>query len=164
MTYESFERSEPALLAGLYTSAAGFLALLAANFSLPHGAALAVGMSAGQAILVRPTVVTPKSIDKLLGPEDSSGTIVEIIRAAAASPRSDEPVATIGALTFLAGFLVQLFAGVDMTSAFVSAGGLAAAQSVITRSRVSSPASAQQIAAATIDPTEEAAVESLLRI
>jgi hypothetical protein len=161
MSYAGIERSEPALLAGLYTGGAGLLALLAANFSLPHGAAVAVGMSASQALLVRPTVVTPKSIDELVAPGDSSGTIAEIIGAAAATPRPDEPVATIGMLTFLAGFLVQLFAGVDMTSAFVSAAGLAGVQTVATRSRVHSPASAQQVAAVTIQPDEGAELKTL---
>jgi hypothetical protein len=152
MDYGEIERSEPALLAGLYTGVAGLLALLAANFSLPHDAAVAVGMSASQALLVRPTVVTPKSIDELVAPGDSSGTIAEIIGAAAATPRPDEPVAMIGTLTFLAGFLVQLLAGVDMTSAFVSAAGLAGVQTIATRSRVYSPASGKTIAALSLTP------------
>jgi hypothetical protein len=162
MSYADIERSEPALLAGLYTGGAGVLALLGANFSLPHGAAVAIGMSASQALLARPTVVTPKSIDELLAPTDSSGTIAGVLGAASATPRPDEPVALIGVLTFLAGFLVQLFAGVDMTSAFASAAGLAGVQTVATRSRVYSPASAQEIAAVTIQPEEERALNKLL--
>ncbi len=146
-SYEGIECSEPALLVGSFTGVAGLLALLAANFSLPHSAGLAVGMSVSQALLSRPAVVTPKKVDELRGSEDPSGALVEVIGAAAANPRPDEPVATIGIVVFAVGFLVQLFAGVDMASAFASAAGLAGVQTVATRSRVYSPLNGQAVAA-----------------
>lgn len=144
--YDEIDRSEPALLVGVFTGAAGLLGLLAANFSLPHSAGLAVGMAASQALFTRPTTVTKKSFDDLFGSKDPSGTVAEVISAAAATPRPDEPVATVGAFVFLAGFLVQLFSGVDMASAFASAAALAGVQTTATRARVYSPAKAQRSA------------------
>lgn len=150
MTYDEIEKAEPALLSGTFAGGAGILALLAANFSLPHSAGLAVGMSAAQALLTRPAVVSPKSVESLLAPGDSSGTLAKIAEAARATPRPDEPAATVGAVVFLAGFLVQLFTGVDMTSALISAAGIAGVQTVATRSRVHSPTSAQLVGALSV--------------
>jgi hypothetical protein len=146
-SYEEIERSEPALLAGFFAGGVGLLTLLAANFSLPHCAGLAVGMSMSQALLSRPAVVTPKKIEELVGSDDSSGAVADVVGATVANPRPDEPVATVGALVFVVGFLVQLFAGVDMATAFASAAGLAGVQTAVTRSRVYSPLSGQAIAA-----------------
>lgn len=165
MSYDEIERSEPALLAGLFSGGAGLIGLLAANFSLSHSAAVAVGMSASQALLTRPTVVTPKTVGDLIAPGDSSGAVAEVIGAAAATPRPDEPAAAIGGLVFLAGFLVQLFAGVDIAAAFVSAAAIAGVQTVATRSRVYSPASGKTIAALSLTPetpAEEKVVEEVV--
>lgn len=152
ISYEALERSEPALLFGGLTGGGGFLALLAANFSAGHSAGLAAGMATLQALLTRPTVVSQESVDKILAPEDTPGTLAGVISAAATTPHPDEPAMAIGALIFLLGFLVQLFAGVDMTTAFASAAGLAGAQALLTRSRVHSPANAQAIAAKVVAP------------
>jgi hypothetical protein len=145
--YEMAERSEPALLVGTLTGVAGLLGLLAANFSLPHSAGLAIGMTVSQALFTRPATVTRQSYDELLGSDWMTGKLTEVIGAAAATPRPDEPVASVGALVFLAGFLVQLFAGVDVVSAFASAAAIAGVQTTATRARVYSPANAQRAVA-----------------
>ncbi|HJZ35111.1 MAG TPA: hypothetical protein VJ204_02470 [Solirubrobacterales bacterium] len=146
-SYDEIERAEPAYLTGLITGGAGLLALLAANFSLPHSAGVAVGMTVSQALLTRPTVVSPKTLGGLFGSADPSGVLAEVIGAAHATPRPDEPVAAVGGLVFVVGFLAQILTGVSMTAAFASALGLAGVQTVATRSRVYSPLTAKAIVA-----------------
>jgi hypothetical protein len=146
-SFESLQKSEPALLFGGLTGAGGLLAFLGANFSFTHSAGLAVGMATVQALLTRPTVVTSKSVDKIESSEESGDVLADVISAAAATPHPAEPAVTIGALVFLLAFIVQLFAGVEMTTAFASAAGLAGVQTVATRANVTSPANAKATAA-----------------
>jgi hypothetical protein len=159
MTYAGVEKSEPALLAGLYSGGAGLLALMAANFSLPHSAGLAVGMAASQALLTRPAVWSPAAIEQLVNTGPSVGALAEVIGKVARSPRPDEPAGSIGVLVFLAGFLVQMFSGVDMASALASAAGIAGVQTVATRSRVFSPVTTQAVLALGMKPAEPSASE-----
>jgi hypothetical protein len=152
MTYAGIEKSEPTLVAGLYSGGAGLLALLAANFSLPHSAGLAVGMAASQALLTRPGVWSPAAIEEMVNSSPSASVLPEILTKIAKSPRPDEPAATVGVFVFLAGFLVQMFSGVDMASALASAAGIAGVQTAATRSRVYSPVTTQALAALGLKP------------
>jgi hypothetical protein len=148
MSYEAIEEAEPALTAGLFTGVAGFAALLAASLSVSHSAGVAVGMSASQALLTRPAVYSPRTVKAIADPDRPTPTLLpQLFGASTSSLRPDEPAATIGVLVFLAGFLVQLFAGVDMTAALVTAAGIAGVQTAATRSRVYSPATTQLVAA-----------------
>jgi hypothetical protein len=148
MTYDQFEKAEPALVSGLFTGSAGFLALLAANFGTVHSAGLAVGMSASQTLLTRPVVYSPRSVRQITGAGGGPPSIpADLFQAGSGFARPDEPAATIGVLVFLAGFLVQLFSGVEMVPALATAAGIAGVQTVATRSRAYSPAMTQILAA-----------------
>jgi hypothetical protein len=148
MTYDQFEKAEPALVSGLFTGSAGFLALLAANFGTVHSAGLAVGMSASQTLLTRPAVYSPRSVRQITGAGGGPPSIpADLFQAGSGFARPDEPAATIGVLIFLAGFLVQLFSGVEMVPALATAAGIAGVQTVATRSRAYSPAMTQILAA-----------------
>lgn len=144
MTYDRIEKAEPAILTGVVASLGGFLALLAADFSTLHSAALAFGLSGTQAFLTRPTVFSPKSIKALESGAISSGQVIELLRSGTALPHPGEPAVTIGTLTLLGGFLAQIFSGVDFLSAFVSAAGISGLQTTATRARVSSPLTARE--------------------
>lgn len=144
MSYEQLERAEPALVAGLFSAVAGFAALLAADFSTLHSAGVAVGMSASQSVLTRPAVYSPRTVGRITaGSPDSGMLLTDLFGTGAGSPRPDEPAVTVGVRVFLVAFLVQLFAGVDMTSALVSSAGIGGVQTLATRSRVYSPATTQ---------------------
>lgn len=143
MRYEKLEKAEPALVAGAGTSVVGLLALLAFDFSTLQSVAVGLGMPTAQALLTRPAVYSPRSIEAL-GPDcDPVAAVPELLKAGNGFAHPDEPAATIGVLTLLGGFLVQLFAGVDFTSAFVSAAGIAGIQTAATRARVYSPETAR---------------------
>lgn len=148
MSYAGLEKAEPAAVAGVVTSLAGFLTLLAADFSTLHSAAVALGVSGTQALFTRPAVYSPKSIEELKSTADPHSKLPELLRAGSGFAHPHEPAATIGTLVLLGGFLVQLFSGVDLTAALTSAAGIAGVQTVATRARVYSPVSARQIAAA----------------
>jgi hypothetical protein len=143
MTYERIEQAEPAILTGLVTSLAGFFALLAADFSVLHGAAVAFGSASTQALLTRPTVYSPKSIQALESGEEPYDRLLELLRTDTHFAHPHEPAATIGVLTLMGGFLVQVFTGVDFLSAFASAAGISGVQTLATRQRVSSPVGAR---------------------
>lgn len=147
MRYENLEKAEPALVAGAASSVVGFLALLASDFSTLQSAAVGVGMPLIQALLTRPAVYSQKSVEALEAEPEATARLPELLAAGSGFARPDEPAATIGVITLLGGFLVQLFAGVDFTTAFVSATGIAGVQTAATRARVSSPVTAQQTAA-----------------
>jgi hypothetical protein len=148
MSYANLEKAEPAAVAGVMTSLVGFLALLATDFGTLHSAATALGLSGTQALLTRPVVFSPKSIEELKSGVDPRPMLPELISTGSGFAHPHEPAATIGTLTLLGGFLVQLFAGVDLTEALTSAVGIAGLQTAATRARVYSPVSARQVAAA----------------
>lgn len=143
MSYERVENAEPAALAGVVTSIAGFLALLASDFSTLHSAAVAVGMSGSQALLTRPFVYSPRSIKAFESGRDLYGKLPELLRTGTGFAHPHEPAVTIGTLSLLGGFLVQVFTGVDFLAAFASAVGIAGVQTAATRARVYSPVSAK---------------------
>ena len=147
MSYEGLEKAEPAAVAGVMTSLVGFLVLLAADFSTLHSAAVALGMSGTQARFIRPAVFSPKSIEELESGTAPGAKLSELLRAGTGFAHPHEPAVTIGTLTLLGGFLVQLFAGVDLTGALASAVGIAGVQTAATRTRVYSPVSARQVVA-----------------
>jgi hypothetical protein len=159
MSYARIEQTEPTVLVGAIASVVGFLLLNATDFSTAHSAAVAVGGPATQALLTRPFVYSPDSIRQL---ESGKGLamIPELSRLGTSLPFPGEPTATIGALTVLAGFLVQMFAGVDLTAALASSAGLAGVQTVATRSRVSSPATARHVAACQLCAEHPPAVQA----
>ncbi len=150
MSYAGLEKTEPAALAGVMTSLLGFLALLGAGFSPLHSAAVAAGMSGSQLLLTRPAVYSPKSIAELHGGTFPVTEIPGLITAGSGLAHPHEPAVTIGVAALLGGFLVQLFAGVDMTAALASAAGIAGVQTAATRARVFSPVSARSAAAAMV--------------
>jgi predicted exporter len=150
MSYEGLEKAEPTALAGVVTSLLGFAALLGAGFSPLHSAAVAAGMSGSQLLLTRPTVYSPKSIEELHDGTFPDAEIPNLITAGSGFAHPHEPAAAIGVVALLGGFLVQLFAGVDMTAALASAAGIAGVQTAATRARVSSPVSARSAAAAMV--------------
>jgi predicted exporter len=147
MSYERVESAEPAVLAGLVTSLAGFLALLASDFSALHSAAVAVGMSGTQALLTRPFVYSPESIKAFESGRDLYGRIPELLKTGTGFAHPHEPAVTIGTLSLLGGFLVQVFTGVDFLAASASAAGIAGVQTAATRARVYSPVSARSAVA-----------------
>ena len=147
MGIERLEKAEPAILSGLVTSLAGFVALLASDFSVLHSAGLAFGLTSTQALLTRPTVYSPNSIETLESEASSYDKLMELLRSRTGLAHPHEPAVTIGALTLMGGFLVQIFAGVDFLSAFASAAGISGVQTVATRQRVSSPVSAREVLA-----------------
>jgi hypothetical protein len=144
LTYEKVEKGEPAILTGVVASLGGFLALLASDFSTLHSAAVAFGLSGTQAFLTRPAVYSPKSIEALESGRDPYGRLAELLGSGTAFAHPHEPAATIGALTMLGGFLVQVFSGIDFLSAFASAAGISGVQTAATRARVSSPMTARE--------------------
>jgi len=144
MTFDQFENAEPALVSGLFTGSAGFLALMAANFGTVHSAGLAVGMSASQTLLTRPAVYSPRSVRQITGAGGGPPTIPpDLFQAGSGFARPDEPAATIGVFVFLAGFLVQLFSGVEVIPALTTAAGIAGVQTAAIRARAYSPAATQ---------------------
>jgi predicted exporter len=144
VTYERLEKTEPAILVGAVTSLGGFLTLLAADFSALHSAAVAFGASGTQALLTRPKVYSPRSIKALETGPDPYGNLPGLLGTGTGFAHPHEPTVTIGVLTLLGSFLVQMFGGVDFVSAFVSAAGIAGVQTTATRARVSSPVSARK--------------------
>jgi hypothetical protein len=152
ISYDAVEQSEPAILIGLIASAVGFLVLDGAGFSTMHSAAVAAGGAGSQALLTRPFVYSPASIDRLKRRDGCMALLPELGRAGSEFRHPAEPAATIGAFTLLASFLIQFLAGVDMTEALVSSAGIAGVQTAATRSRVYSPVSARQVAAARLLP------------
>lgn len=144
MGIERFEKAEPAILTGLVTSLAGFVALLASDFSALHSAGLAFGLTSTQALLTRPAVYSPNSIEAIESEAGGYDRLVELLRSGTGFAHPHEPAVTIGVLTLMGGFLVQIFAGVDFVSAFASSAGISGVQTAATRQRVSSPVSARQ--------------------
>lgn len=144
LSYDGFERAEPAALAGVIASLGGFVALLAAEFSTIHSAALAFGLAASQALLTRPAVYSPKSIEELRSQPYQVTKLPELLTSGTGLAHPHEPTTTIGVLVILGGFLLQLFTGSDFTPALLSAAGIAGFQTAATRARVSSPATARQ--------------------
>jgi hypothetical protein len=151
MSLERLEKAEPAALVGLVTSLLGFLGLSAADFSTIHSAGLAVGMAGTQALFTRSAVFSPKSVEAL----DAGGLrqrLPDLLATGSGFAHPDEPAATIGVLTLLGGFLVQVFAGVEFAEAFVSAAGIAGVQTAATRARVyPSPAVRQRAIAGVVE-------------
>lgn len=147
MSYERIEKAEPAILVGAVTSLGGFLALLAADFGTLQSAAVAFGASATQALLTRPKVYSPKSIEILESEPDPYDRLPDLLGAGAGSSHPHEPAATIGVLTLIGSFLVQVLGGVDFVSALISAAGISGVQTVATRERVYSPVTARHVIA-----------------
>lgn len=148
MSYETLEKSEPAILVGGLTALGGFIALLGADVHTLQSAATALGISGTQALFTRQAVFSPKWIEALKSSASnaSSASLAAaggLLAPKAGLARQREPAMAIGAATLLGGFLVQFFAGVGMTEALVSATGIAGVQGAATRARVSSPASAR---------------------
>ncbi len=169
MSYGGLEKAEPAALTGLIASLGGFLGLLAADFSTAHSAAVAFGLAGSQALLTRPAVYSPKSIEEMRSGALPVAKRVEVLRSGAGLAHPHEPALAIGTLVLLGGFLLQLFSGVNLTPALISAGGIAGFQTAATRARVYSPVSARrelakthlaELAREAAQPGESSRVES----
>jgi len=147
---DRLEKAEPAFGAGLATAVLGFVSLLGADFSTLHSAAVSLGMCGSQALLTRPFVFSPRSIEELKSDLGLQGRIPEVLTTGSGFAHPHEPAVTIGVLSLLGGFLIQLFGGVDLMTAFVSSTGIASVQTAVTRARVSSPVTARRVAAMTL--------------
>jgi hypothetical protein len=146
--YAGAEHAEPALVAAAFTSLTGFVALLGANVHTLQSAATALGVSGTQFLFTRPSVYSSKSIDTIKSSPAPAAVLTSLLSGGGGPVTKKEPAVAIGVATFLGGFLVQFFTGVGMTEALASAAGIAGTQSVATRSRVSSPATAHRAAVA----------------
>lgn len=147
------QAKEPAMLTGAITSILGFVALLGADVHTLQGLGTALGISGTQGLLTRHSVFSPKSVDQIKKGKTPLGSMAALLGGRSDYFRQCEPAVGIGLASLLGGFLVQFFAGVDLSQALASAAGITGVQAVATRQQVYSPATARRAAAATLIAT-----------
>ena len=149
MSHNRLNEKEPAGLVGAIASVLGFAALIGADVSTLQGLGTALGISGTQGMLTRQSVYSPETVNRLRMSQNPIGSLASLMSTGGAASRR-EPTLMIGLITMAGGFLVQFFAGVDLTQALTSAGAISGVQGVATRGRVFSPASARSVAAARV--------------
>jgi hypothetical protein len=159
VSYNRLPKTEPAALVGAITSAVGSLALIGADVPTLQSLGTALGISATQGVLTRQRVFSPQSVTNLTTSKSPVAALANVLNTGGGAVTHREPALGVGLVSLVGGFLVQFFAGVDLTQALASAAAIGGVQGVATRGGVYSPASAQRIAASRVVANEFSADE-----
>jgi hypothetical protein len=137
---------EPALVMGLLTFVGGFLAQVGPAGIGSLRSLGTCGVASGlQAVLARERVVSPATARNVSAQPLAADEIDSGITAPGA-PLNSEPALVMALVAAIGSFLLQLVGGhhVDLLQALGTSGGIAGVQGLLTRQRVSAPATIAQ--------------------